>query len=100
MTQPIEVEPAWTAVSEHSLSFAIRIGTPNAPSSEAITRISNQGWFFLAAGDVSSREGFEETFDRLATQWRDETGTYSSISKKVRHPALFIPDQALIIVSG
>jgi len=41
----------------------------------------------LATGDLLSSKGFQETFERLATKWRDETGMSSSISRKVRHPA-------------
>jgi hypothetical protein len=26
-------------------------------------------------------------FDKLVDQWRDETGMYSSITKKIKHPA-------------
>ena len=29
----------------------------------------------------------KEIFDRLVEQWRDETGMYSSITKKIKHHA-------------
>ena len=85
--QTIEVEPAGTAGSDGSLSFPIRTGTPHAPLYQAIDWTPNQRGVTLAAADVQSPRVFQKTFDRLATQWRHETGMSSSISKKVRHPA-------------
>jgi hypothetical protein len=37
--------------------------------------------------DASAEPPSEESFHALAEQWRRETGTFSSVTKKVQHPA-------------
>ena len=80
-TQQIQVEPTRTAGSERHFGFAVRPDAPNAPYQAIISHSA------LAAEDVRSPKVFQETFERLAAQWRDETGMSSSISRKVRHSA-------------
>src|SRR5262249_39150350 len=41
----------------------------------------------FSEADTANPENMEGRFRELAEQWRRETGMYSSISQKVRHPA-------------
>ena len=98
-TRTIEVEPAGTVGSERNLprrivqpGFTPLPEYPNAPISEPGDWTPTQGGFLAYsrnaadAGDVQLPKNFRETFDRLVTQWRNETGMASSISKKVKDP--------------
>ncbi len=88
--QRIEVEPAGTAGRPRTFPRS------NAPPGFALSDISNlpmweaadltqfEGDFVvIARGTLDTNRVFKDTFDRLAAQWRDETGMYSLSAQKV-----------------
>lgn len=69
--------------------------TTDLEMAEAVDLSPYLGGFFVIAQSAShtgnigtpSDKLFQDTFKRLAAEWRDETGMFSSISKKTVHSA-------------
>ena len=86
----IEVEPSGTAGSQHTFpssnvppGFALS-NIPDVPMWGAPDSTQIEGHFFVSSrGTFDTNSVFKETFNRLAAQWRDETGMYSLSAQKV-----------------